>query len=61
MYTIENARVLLMDREVGSLEPGKRADFVILDRDPLACPVDDIPDTRVLETWLDGRRLAVSP
>ena len=61
MYTIENARVLLLDREVGSLEPGKRADFVVLDRDLLACPVDDIPDTKVLETWLDGRRLAVRP
>jgi predicted amidohydrolase YtcJ len=58
MYTIENARVLLMEREVGSLEPGKRADFVVLDRDPLSCPLDDLPDTQVLETWLDGRRLA---
>ena len=44
MYTIENARVLLMEREVGSLEPGKRADFVVLDRDPLSCPLDDLPD-----------------
>ncbi|MFM8890698.1 MAG: amidohydrolase [Planctomycetia bacterium] len=59
MYTIENAKVLLFEREVGSLEPGKRADFVILDRDLLACPIDDIPDTQVLETWLDGRRIAV--
>ena len=61
MYTIENARVLLMEHEVGSLEPGKRADFVILDRDPLSCPIDDLPDTQVLETWLDGRRLASRP
>jgi predicted amidohydrolase YtcJ len=61
MYTIDNAKVLLFDREVGSLEVGKRADFVILDRDLLACPVDDIPDTRVLETWLDGRRVAGPP
>ena len=60
MYTIQNAKVLLLDREVGSLEVGKRADFVILDRDLLACPVDDIPDTRVLETWLDGRRVVDS-
>jgi predicted amidohydrolase YtcJ len=61
MYTIDNAKVLRFDREVGSLEPGKRADFVILDRDLLTCPIDDIPDTRVLETWLDGRRIAIGP
>jgi len=61
MYTIDNAKVLLCERDVGSLEPGKRADFVILDRDLLACPIDDIPDTQVLETWLEGRRLAVGP
>ena len=53
--------MLFLEREVGSLETGKRADFVVLDRDPLSCPLDDLPDTRVLETWLDGRRLASRP
>jgi len=42
-------------QELGSLEVGKRADFIILDRDILACPLDDLKTTQVRETWLDGK------
>jgi hypothetical protein len=47
----------------GTLEPGKLADFVILDRDIMQCPVEDIKSTQVLETVLGGKtvyELAVS-
>jgi len=42
-------------QELGSLEVGKRADFIILDRNILACSLDDLKTTQVLSTWLDGK------
>jgi predicted amidohydrolase YtcJ len=38
----------------GSIEPGKVADFVILDRDIMSVPVKEIPGTNVLKTYIDG-------
>jgi predicted amidohydrolase YtcJ len=54
-YTANNAYILFLDDRVGSLEAGKLADFIVLDRDLLTCPVDDIKDTRVLRTYVDGK------
>ena len=54
-YTMNNAYILFLDKEVGSLEIGKQADLIVLDRDLLTCPVDDIKETKVLKTWLAGR------
>jgi predicted amidohydrolase YtcJ len=59
LYTINNAFVLNCEKDAGSLEVGKLADFIILDRDILSCPAEDIKATQVLETWLDGRRVWV--
>ena len=60
-YTINGARFLGRDTEIGSLVPGKSADFVILDRDIIALAdgdhADDIANTRVLETWFRGKRV----
>ena len=55
LYTISNAKILFLEKEAGSLELGKYADFIIIDRDVLTCPVDDIKATQVRETWLDGK------
>ena len=50
------------DTWCGTLEAGKRADLVVLDRDLLRCPEDDIAATRVLATLVDGREaLAPAP
>lgn len=54
-YTCNNAFLLRLDDEIGSLEPGKRADFIVLDRDVLTCPVDDIRSAKVLRTYFDGK------
>ena len=54
-YTINNAWLLFCEDQLGSLEPGKLADFVILDTDLLSCPEDSIQHTKVLKTYLDGK------
>jgi predicted amidohydrolase YtcJ len=56
-YTRNNAHLLLWEKEIGSIEKGKRADFIVIDRDLLTCPEDDIKDTRVLQTWVEGRKV----
>jgi len=58
-YTINNAWLMRMEDQIGSLEPGKRADFIIIDRDLLACPPEEMKQTQVLATYLDGQKLNV--
>jgi predicted amidohydrolase YtcJ len=53
-YTINNARIMFLDDRTGSIEPGKLADFIIIDRDLLTCPVDDIRETKVVATYCGG-------
>ena len=55
MYTVNNAWLLFKENQVGSLEPGKFADFVVLDTDLLTCAPDRIEKTKVLQTYLAGK------
>src|SRR5262245_47730367 len=54
-YTINAAFAMKQDATTGSLEAGKRADLVVLDRDILSIDPAAIRDTEVLATYLDGR------
>jgi predicted amidohydrolase YtcJ len=54
-YTQNNAYLMFLDAEAGSLEKGKAADLIVLDRDILNCEVEQIKDTQVLVTYLNGK------
>ena len=65
MATIDGAKALGMDDQIGSLEVGKKADFVLWDLDhpewvpygdPLSALVWSVSTASVRETWVEGRR-----
>jgi predicted amidohydrolase YtcJ len=60
-YTINAAFALKQERTTGSLEPGKRGDFIVLDRDIFAVDPFSIHDTQVLATYLDAREVYAAP
>lgn len=53
-HTINGARALGRERDLGSLEVGKAADFAVLAADPVETPVGDIARIGVLATWVGG-------
>ena len=55
LYTENGAMLAHQERELGTLEAGKLADLVVLDRDPFAIDPEEIPKTRVLLTLMGGR------
>ncbi len=54
-YTLGSAHAAFRERELGSLEPGKLADFAVLSADPTAIAPDGIAAIEVLATVVDGR------
>lgn len=54
-YGLDAAYLAFDERRMGSIEPGKHADFVVLDRNPLDVPPMELRDIRVLLTFASGR------
>jgi predicted amidohydrolase YtcJ len=57
---VEPAWLARDERRRGTLAPGMLADLVVLDRDPMACPPEELPELRVLATMVGGRLTYVS-
>lgn len=53
--TLDAAYASFMEKEIGSLTPGKKADFVVLDKDIMTIPVSEILTTKVAATVVDGQ------
>ncbi|MDE3739754.1 amidohydrolase [Metapseudomonas resinovorans] len=56
-YTLNSARTMGLEKQIGSLAPGKQADLILLDRDVFQVEPEALRDTRVLKTWFAGREV----
>ncbi|TFW28860.1 amidohydrolase [Massilia arenosa] len=56
-FTLNGAYAAHQEKVLGSLEPGKWADFIVIDRDLFTMPTYDIYKTQVLQTWVAGRQV----
>lgn len=56
-YTTEAAYARCEEDNAGSLEKGKLADFIVIDRDYFRCPVEEIKEIKVLQTFLGGEKV----
>lgn len=55
--TINAAYQYHMENFTGSITEGKCADFVILDKNPLECEENELPNIKILSTWIDGNEV----
>jgi hypothetical protein len=56
-FTLDAAYAGFAEKKFGALEPGLRADFIIIDRDPTLATPDELRQTKVLETWVGGEKV----
>jgi predicted amidohydrolase YtcJ len=57
LFTRNPAYIGFEEKEKGSLEAGKFADFIVIDRDVLAIPPAQLKDVQVLQTWVGGEMI----
>lgn len=60
-YTANAAWAGFADGRFGRIEPGQRADFILVDRDPTLASRADLAATKVLETWIGGQKVWQAP
>jgi len=60
-YTRGAAYAGFAEDKIGALEPGKWADFILIDRDPTKVDAQALARTQVIETWVAGRKVWVRP
>lgn len=56
-FTADAAFAGFGDGRFGRLVPGERADFLLVDRDPMLASPDDIRETQIFEVWVGGQRM----
>lgn len=56
-FTLAAAYAAHQEDRLGSLEPGKWADFIIIDRDYFEIPVRELHSIKVLQTWVGGEKV----
>ena len=57
LYTTNNAWLSFEEDQKGSIEPGKLADMIVLETDILHCPVDQVKEIQVLQTFVGGKQV----
>ena len=55
IYTLQGARAMRMEDRIGSLAPGKLADFIVLEKNIFEIPVDEVADTKIRQTYFEGK------
>lgn len=60
-FTIDAAYSGHQENLLGTLSAGKKADFIVLDRDIFTSPANELWQTQVYETWVNGRKVFPTP
>lgn len=55
IYTVHGARAMKMEDRIGSIEVGKLADFIVLERNIFEIPIDEVADTMIRRTYFEGK------